>query len=86
MARVQGPNVVDDGKQDVLVVPVRLLHGVPAPGDEGRHVDDLGEVNPCGDLLVKSRGVFKPFQMERGHHGQFLESQLLGALLVPVAM
>ena len=86
VARVQRPDVVDDGEQDVLVVPVRLLHSVPAAGDEGRHVNDLGEVHPGGDLLVKSRGVFKPFQMERGHHRQFLESQLLGALLVPVAM
>ena len=79
MASVQRADVVDDGEQDVLVVPVRLLRRVPAPGNEGRHVDDLGEVHPGGDLLVKSCRVFKPFQMERGDHGQFLQGQLLGA-------
>ena len=34
--------VVDDGEQDKLVVPVRLLGRVLAARDEGRRVDDLG--------------------------------------------
>ena len=51
---IQRPDVVNDGEQNVLVVPVRLLHRVPAPSDEWRHIDDLGEVHPGGDLLVKS--------------------------------
>ena len=50
------------------------------------HVDDLREVHPRRDLLVKSSRVFKPFQMERGNNRQFLQCQLLGALLVPVTV
>ena len=85
VASVQGPDMVNDGEQHVLVIPVPLLR-VPAPGDEGGHVDDLGEVHPRRDLLVKSCRVFKPFQMERGNNRQFLQCQLLGALLVPVTV
>ena len=91
VARVQRPDVVDHGEEDVLVVGLGQVLAVALPrvaaaGDEGAHVDDLGEVDPGGDLLVQPARVLEPLEVEGGDHGQLLQGQLLGALLVTVAV
>ena len=91
VARVQRPDVVDHREQDVLVVGLGQVLAVALPrvaaaGDEGAHVDDLGEVDPGGDLLVQPARVLEPLEVEGGDHGQLLQSQLLRALLVTVAV
>ena len=91
VARVQRPDVVDHREQDVLVVGLGQVLAVALPrvaaaGDEGAHVDDLGEVDPGGDLLVQAARVLEPLEVEGGDHGQLLKGQLLRALLVTVAV
>lgn len=60
------------------VVPVVV---VPDVGDEGRHVQELGEGDPGGDLLVEAGRVLEPLQVEAGHQGKLLHGQLLRRLL-----
>ena len=76
MAGVQSSDVVNDGEQDVLVVRLseEEVCPVPRPGvsDERRHVNDLWEVHPGGDLLVESAGVLEPLEVEGGDHRELL--------------
>ena len=41
---------------------------------------------PCCDFLMQATGMLEPLEMEGGDHGQLLHSELLGALLVAVAV
>ena len=50
-------------------------------GDEGRHVEYLGEGDRRGDLLVELGRVLEPLQVEARHDGQFLHGQLLRRFL-----
>ena len=62
VAGVERADVVDDGEQDVLVVPWQglvavggLQLGVAAVRDEGGHVEHLGKVDAGRDLFVQPR-------------------------------
>lgn len=54
---------------------------VPLVRDEGRHVEELREGDARRDLLVQTRGVLEPLQVERHHDRELLHRQLLRRLL-----
>ena len=83
--------MVDDSEEDVFIIrfsqeEVSVRPGFPAVRDEWSHINDLREVHPGGDLLVKPAGVLEPLQMEGGDDRKFLKRELLGALLVSVTV
>ena len=91
MAGVKSTDVVDDSEEYVFIIRFReeevsVSPGFPAVSDEWGHINDLGEVHPGGDLLVKPAGVLEPLEMEGGHDRKFLQSELFGAFLVSVAV
>ena len=91
MAGIQGTDVVDDSEENVFIIrfseeEVSVSAGFPAVSDEWGHVNDLREVHPGGDLLVKPAGVLEPLEMEGSDDREFLKCELLGALLVAVTV
>ena len=81
--------MVDDSEEDVFIIrfsqeEVSVRPGFPAVRDEWGHINDLREVHPGGDLLVKPAGVLEPLQVEGSDDGKFLKCELLGALLMSV--
>ena len=83
--------MVDDSEENVFIIrfseeEVSVSAGFPAVGDEWGHVNDLREVHPGGDLLVKPAGVLEPLEMEGSDDREFLKCELLGALLVSVTV
>ena len=91
MAGVKCSDVVDDSEENVFIIrfseeEVSVSPGFPSVGDEWGHVNDLREVHPGRDLLVKPAGVLEPLQMEGSDDRKFLKCELLGALLVTITV
>ena len=91
MAGIQSTDVVDDSEENVFIIrfsqqEVSVRPGFPPVSDEWGHINDLREVHPGGDLLVKPAGVLEPLQMEGSDDRKFLKCELLGALLVTITV
>ena len=83
--------MVDDSEEDVFIIwliqeEVSVSAGFLAVSDEWGHINDLREVHPGGDLLVKPAGVLEPFQVEGRDDRKFLKCELLGAFLVAITV
>ena len=91
MAGIKSTDVVDYSEENVFIIrfieeEVSVSPAFLAVGDEWGHINDLREVHPGGDLLVKPAGVLEPFQVEGRDDRKFLKCELLGAFLVAITV